>query len=396
MAHVSSAAAFVALVWAAVLAWLAIGALIRRAQLERRFRSRPPHALAGRRVLLIRPCAGDEPNLLANLCSATTLRSQAELTVVMTVDDPRDGARPVVEEAVDRLRAAGVDARLEIHPPTGPNRKASLLAAVLAGPGTGEVEFVVNADSNVDLEGFELDALLAPLLVGEGPDRVGTSWAPWAEQRSLPGLGARASEAVTGGSLTAFPLLCGIYPSGLVGKLWAARRDALEESGGLDGLTHYLGEDLAMAERLRAAGWGIAVAPVLGRARGGRPSFSAVVTRFARWMLAASQRPLLLVSYPLFFFATPLVLMLAALGALARPSVALSAVGLCLIARGMVTLAARYWSRRGLRLPAAFVDAALSDLVLMLAWLRAVSSREVAWRGHTLRVGRDGRLSAVD
>jgi ceramide glucosyltransferase len=42
------------------------------------------------------------------------------------------------------------------------------------------------------------------------------------------------------------------------------------------------------------------------------------------------------------------------------------------------------------------LDAALSDLVLMLAWIRAVSRREVEWRGHRLRVEPGGQLSAID
>lgn len=389
----SSIAAWLALIWAAVLMWLAIGAALRRHQLHARFRSAVRPSASGRRVLIIRPCAGAEPGLRDNLLSIAEATTCAELRVVMTVDSPNDGARPIVEEVAVQLCERGFDARVEVHPPIGPNRKASMLAEVLREHGR-EHEIVVNVDSNVELAGFDLDALLAPVLAA---DRVGVAWAPWVERRGFAGVGPRASEAVLGGSLTAFPLLCGIHPNGLVGKIWAARIEALAAAGEFGQFARYLGEDLAMADRLRAAGWSIAVAPILGRVRGGRPSLDEVVERIGRWMLVVrGQQPRLLPAYPLFFFATPMVCALALLGLLAIPELAASGLALAVAARLLVTLSARYWSGRGVRPLATVVDAVLSDLVLMAAWIRAVSRREIEWRGHRLRVEPGGRLSCVE
>lgn len=386
-----SVAAFVALAWGAVLAWLAMGAVIRRTALQRHSRAQAPISASGKRVLLVRPCAGAEPGLLENLVSLASVTSAAKLTVVMSVDDPEDGARPVIEAARERLRATGVDAHTEVLAPIGPNRKASMLSQLLRS--NDEWEFVINVDSNVDLGDYPLDELLAPLLRDA---RVGAVWGPWSELRRHPGLGPRASEAVLGASLTAFPLLCGIYADGLVGKIWAARREALAECD-FDSLTHYLGEDLEMANRLRARGWGIVAASTLGRARGGEASFEQVVERFGRWMLAVrGQRPLLLPTYPLFFFATPLVLMLAGLGAFAQPKIALMAASLAILGRVIVTLAAQYWSGRRMGPGRVIVEAGLGDLVLGLAWVRALTRRDIAWRGHRLRVEPDGRLMDTD
>ncbi len=394
MVHASNLAAWLALIWAAVLLWLAIGAVLRRYQLHARSREAARACAAGRRVLLIRPCAGAEPGLRDNLLSIRSMTSAARLRLVVCVDSPDDGARPIAESVVRQLRDEGWDARVEIHPPRGPNRKASMLAEVLRGHAEAH-ELVVNVDSNVDLDGFELDALLSPVL--EPGTKVGVCWAPWAEQRGFTGVGPRASEAVLGGSLTAFPLLCGLHPNGLVGKIWAARLDALAEAGEFADYARYLGEDFAMAERLRGAGWTIAVAPVLGRARGGQPSLDQVIERFGRWMLVVrGQMPRLLPSYPLFFFATPMIAALAVLGLHGNPDVAVTALALAFVARLQITLTARYWSRRGLRPVPALVDAALSDLVLMLAWIRAVRRREIEWRGHRLRVEPGGQLTAVD
>lgn len=385
-----------ALAWAAVLAWLATGAALRRAQLQARFRRRPRAAVDGRRVLLIRPCAGAEPHLLACLTSLALVETEADLTVVMSVDDPDDSALPVIEAALTQLRAAGINARSELHRPTGPNRKASMLAAVLARAGDS-YELAVNVDSNVDLAGYPLDELLMPLCdVPDRPSaRVGACWGPWSELRTHQGLGPRASEAVLGASLTSFPLLCGIYSYGLVGKIWAARREALDACV-LPELTHFLAEDLEMATRLRALGWGIVAAPILGHARGGDPSFSQVVARFGRWMLAVrAQRPALMSTYPLFFFATPMVLALAGLGLFEQPIAAATAAGLAVFARMVVTIAAQHWSGRGVGIRRAVLEAGLGDLALGLAWVRAMSGREVEWRGHRLRVERSGRLAAA-
>jgi ceramide glucosyltransferase len=402
----SSVSAFVALGWAAVLAWLALGAVIRRAALQRRARAQTSVSTSGARVLLVRPCAGVEHGLLDNLVSAQTMTSAAQLTIVMSIDDPNDGARPAIEAALAQLRAAGMDARMEVHSPIGPNRKASMLGHVLrlgraralgGGEAEGQLhehddwEFVVNVDSNVDLHEYPLDELLAPLL---RDPRVGATWGPWSELRLYPGLGPRASEAVLGASLTAFPLLCGIYADGLTGKIWAGRREALAECD-FDSLTHYLGEDLEMTNRLRSHGWGIVATSTLGRARGSEASFEQVVARFGRWMLAVrGQRPQLLPTYPLFFFATPLVLVLAGMGGFAEPAIGLAAAGLAVFARVVVTLAAQHWSGRRMGPVAVLREAVLGDLALGLAWVRALTRRDVEWRGHRLRVEPDGRLSA--
>jgi ceramide glucosyltransferase len=394
LAASSSVAAYLALIWAAVLVWLAIGAALRRYQLHARFESDARASAAGRRVLIVRPCAGAEPGLRDNLLSIAAAKTTAELQLIMTVDQPDDGARPIAEEVAAHLRGLGFDARVEVRPPIGPNRKASMLAEVLREHGRAH-ELVVNVDSNVDLGGFDLDALLAPVLARSS--KIGVAWAPWAEHRSSAGVGPRASEAVLGGSLTAFPLLCGIHPNGLVGKIWAARIDALAAAGEFAELARYLGEDLAMADRLRAAGWQVAVVPVLGRVRGGQPSLTEVIERIGRWMLVVrGQQPGLLPAYPLFFFATPMVCALASLGLLSSPELAATAIALAVAARLLVTLSARYWSGRGVRPIAIVVDAVLSDLVLMLAWIRAVSRREVEWRGHRLRVEPGGRLSSLE
>ncbi len=390
-AHV---AAWLALVWAGVLAWLAIGAVLRRHQLDRRFRAHRgtlAETDARSSVLVMRPCAGQDPSLLDNLRSLARTHSTLPLQLVMAVDDPADTALPAIEQAASELRATGLSVAVEVIANRGPNRKASILAGILARhPGHA---LAANIDSNVDLAGFDFDPLLEPVLRDAS---LGTLWVPWSERPLARGLGTRASDALLGGSLTAFPLLCGIYPQGLVGKFWAARGEVLERIAFAE-LVDFLGEDLEMARRVRALGLRVDAASLLVRSPARQPNFAAAIERFARWMLVVRAQKLgLLFSYPAFFFATPFVLVLAALGALARPDVALVAAGLATLARLTVALAARRWSGRGLALGSAILDAILADLVLGLAWIRAGSSREVEWRGHRLRIEHDGRLRALE
>src|SRR5690606_1167874 len=101
MSTAASVVAYVALVWAALLAWLAIGAALRRAALQRRFRARARASVAGRSVLLIRPCSGAEPGLLDNLLSVRTPVTTARLRLIMCVDDADDAAWPIISAAAE-------------------------------------------------------------------------------------------------------------------------------------------------------------------------------------------------------------------------------------------------------------------------------------------------------
>jgi hypothetical protein len=86
------------------------------------------------------------------------------------------------------------------------------------------------------------------------------------------------------------------------------------------------------------------------------------------------------------------VLLLAGVGAFTEPMIALTAASLAILGRVIVTLAAQHWSGRRMGLGRVIVEATLGDLALGLAWVRALTRRDVEWRGHRLRVEPDGRL----
>jgi ceramide glucosyltransferase len=106
--------------------------------------------------------------------------------------------------------------------------------------------------------------------------------------------------------------------------------------------------------------------------------------RLGRWLtVIRAQRPALLPSYPLLFLATAPLVALGALGA--SPA----AVAAALLPRLAVALVASAAAGRRLSL----LDAALGDLLLAGAFLRALRSREVVWRDVPLTIGRGGLLA---
>jgi ceramide glucosyltransferase len=386
---------------AALLSWATVVASVYGVAAARSLRrpvpsglSRPPSSLSTP-LLVVRPCAGLEASLPLTLSSLGALADdpshRALVRLRYAVATPGDPAVPAIALACGRLSALGLDARLVVTGATAPNQKSDQLARVIAAEPGAPV--VVNVDSDVDLSTFDWEALLSPL----SDPSVAAVWAP---PHEAPGetFADRASEALLGGSLHAFTLLSGIDGGGLVGKVVAMRRSALEAIGGFGSLGHHLGEDMELARRWRAQGArvvasrGVAVARVSGRSPG------AVVARYGRWLsVIRAQRPALLASYPALFFATPLLALAATVAVLAGRAGApsLGAEALVLLLRGAVGWAAARASGRARGIAPVLTDAVLADALLGWAFVRALRTRSVSWRGRALRIAPGGELSEV-
>ncbi|MCB9550294.1 MAG: glycosyltransferase [Myxococcales bacterium] len=372
------------MIGALLLAWAVIVAATSGVAIARRARRRPPTP-APLPCLLVRPCAGAEPGLADRL--ATLPPTASAPRVGFSVASADDAALPALREAAARLAAAGVAVEIRvIDPGDAPNRKAAQLVAWLAD--ARDDEALVCADSDVDLADFPLDSLLAPLHdVG-----CGATWAPPAEHGGRTP-GDHASAAFLGASLHSFTLLATLDPAGLVGKLFAVRARAMRVAGGFAGLGDCLGEDMEIARRLRVAGYHTTpcFAPV--RALPVDRTLSAVTARFGRWLaVIRAQRPALLLSYPLLFGATTL---LVPLGALAGGVAGWSAAGLALGARVAVAVAGRRFNRVAGGLATLPRDVFAGEWVTWAALGRALASRDVEWRGRRLRIGPGGRLQVV-
>lgn len=381
------------LAWSFVLASVSAFAVIRAAPYLRRgagkARGKPGP------WLLVRPCAGDEPWLGRALESTARAELPAGCRVLFAVPGPENEAARPAERAALALSARGIDAAVcwtgELAR-ARPNHKVAQLEVALEaerrrGFSPGIVAVV---DSDVDLEGAPLSALLFPV----AEKRAEAVWAPPVERSASRRAGDLASAALLGASLHAFPLLAGLDPAGLVGKVFAVSAGALDRVGGFSALADYLGEDMELARRLRAGGGRVEAAPFIAVSLAEGRSFASAASRYARWLaVIRAQRPALLASYPALFFATPLVLLSAAGLALAFPEArfpALASALVALAARALVALAAARAARRPLL--ASLAASPLADALLALAFLRALTTRTVAWRSRTLLVERGGRI----
>ena len=322
--------------------------------------------------LLLRPLAGDEPGLEARL-----LATGGASLVVFAVGDAQDAAYPVASRAAAALRRRGIDASVVQTHATGLNHKAAQLARAVA---TSHARTVVVADSDVALRDGDLARLREALADGT----VMAAWAPPVERGEVVTLGDQASRAVLDASLHAFPLLGAIDESGLVGKLFAIRRDALDAIGGFAPLVGVIGEDMELARRLRAHGYrSVMVRGLVARSMASARPLRDVLARYTRWLVVIRmQRPGLLLSYPTLLAPAPLLFLALALAGDRTVLV------LALLFRLLVSCVAR----RLAGLPFAPLRAAaqglLADLTLLAACGAALSSREVRWRGRTLRVSR--------
>lgn len=375
--------------WAIVYFCVCAVAIVR--SLRERSR-RPRTSLNEARILLVRPCTGDEAHLVSALRSTAFARNLGDTRISFTVAETSDPAWPIVQRVAQELRNKGVNATAVVCPTAAPNRKVGQLACATRG---AREDIVVCVDADVDLTDFDLAALVAPLLNAEqNPrERCAASWAPPVEVAPPTTWGDRMSASVLGASLHAFALLGQLDRNGLVGKVFAVRRDALDDVGGFAPLGQVLGEDMALAERLRSRGWTTMMLPRTARAIATGRSIGSIIGRYTRWLwVIRAQRPWLLLSYPMLLAAAPLLLASGFTLSLFAPQTALAIVTLTLSARVTVAWTAsrsmpHRWSLGPLR-------AILGDIVLLTAFAKVLGSAKVRWRGHDLCLS-DGRLSDV-
>lgn len=332
-------------------------------------------------LLVLRPVAGDEPWLERALASSRAAASVTkDLSVRFLVGEASDSARPVAERVADALSSEGIDAAVLVTDARGPNRKADQLARALAKAPRREGERVLVADADVALDGDVVRALLSACDAG-----AALAWAPPVEIAPRT-IGDRVSAAVLESTLHAFSLLGRLDPRGVVGKCFAVDRATLE-SVDIASLRHHLGEDMELGRRLAAIGADTAMVSAGARSIAFGRTFAAVVARYRRWLLVIrAQRPALLASYPLLLASTPVALAVAAF------SGDRAAIATILAARALVGVFALRSASVAIR-PSRLAFGFVADVVLLAAWIGALASARVRWRGVPLAL-RAGHLEA--
>ena len=368
--------------------WTTLEAMRRRIWYDRAVRrGKLPRGLGPEKpsVLIVRPCAGAEPSLERTLSSLAKTRRTFDLRCHLAIESENDAAVGPARRAVSTLTAHGIDAEIVFTGGGGPNRKVAQLAAV-----ANDADVIVVADSDVDLADVDLDLLIAPVVASKS---VWVAWAPPVECAEPRTWGDRASAAVLGASLHSFPILARLDPRGLVGKLFAIRKNALNTIGGFGSLVGYLGEDMEIARRIHECGGSVVTVPIVARSlASGRP-WPAIVARFARWLtVIRAQRTILLWSYPALFFATWPIVAVSLWLSFLEPFCGILSAALVLTTRFLIALFATHIAGRPIRLLGLLRDAVLADVMLACAFAHALRSRTVTWRNHVLVVDRSGIL----
>jgi ceramide glucosyltransferase len=327
-------------------------------------------------ALVLRPVKGEEPWLEANLRAPVVVPGARECFSVGCV---AEAAHLFAMRAASERRGVEVS----VGELALPNPKVAHLAHAYAQQPSSPIVVVVDAD--VDPRTVDGAGIVAAL---QDPV-VDAVWQPVVEG---PGetLGDALSEAILLGSFHAFPLLGLLDRGGLVGKVSAVRRRALEDVGGFVALGHVLGEDMELAAAIREHGCETRMLTTVARSTARGRGVREVFDRFVRWTLVTkSQRPAKLFSYPLFFFPVPLVAM--GVGCMECPE-AFYFLALALVARASLVVLGTWRAGTLARVPRVLALAPLADLLLLAAWLRALTLRTVTWRGTRMRFGERGRL----
>ncbi|HYT25099.1 MAG TPA: glycosyltransferase [Actinomycetota bacterium] len=317
-------------------------------------------------------------------CVAALLAQDVAAAEVVVVDD---GSR----DATARL-AARAGARV-VPAPTLPAGAAGKAAACAAGAAAARAgEWLAFVDADVRLAPEALSRLVAAA-ARSGSAAASPLARPlagsWWEELLLPDLGLQVAERLDPGAL-ADPARPDAF---LSGQCLLVRRDAYEAVGGFAAVAGSLVEDVALARRLKAGGYGLAVrlAPGLAAVRmyerpgqlaeGLARNLAEVWGGDARAVARQAGRALL-----------------AALpwAALAAPR--LRRAGLpraALLAAGLLHLATRAGGRlRAGADPRWALAYPVADAVLLAVYLdsvhRRLAGRPVAWKGRAYPAGRAG------
>lgn len=389
-------AAALGLSGAAVVMMMTLGALlfalINRSRVKRRFKLAAKHSSTLNKCLVVRPCAGVEDHLRECLLSISSATCDFPIRILLAVDDPDDAALPTLENVREVLSARGFAVSVVIAPVIGPNRKAAIIAECLRLEGH-DAETLLVADSNVNLTGYNLNQLIAGLF---DDARTGAVWAPFREVAAVPSFGNTASEAVLHYSWHSFGLLSAVDPGGMVGKLFAVRKDALKVVSDFRNLVGVLGEDMALSRALRTAGYKVICAPDAAVSPMSVKTWGETRYRHTRWMLVIkSQRPALLASYPLLFFNSLWVYLVALLCAPVLPKPAAALFGAAFLIRLSVGYAAARMLDISPPMKTLLPGIFIADVLLLSAFRRALFTRSFTWRGRALRINRAGVLESV-
>lgn len=332
------------------------------------------------RISVLKPMGGLDPGLEQNLESFARLEAHDDFEVICSVATEEDAAVPVVRRFIakyPRRFALVVGANKQLR-----NQKMAQLSVALP---RARNELLWISESNVETSQAAMESLLATWRDAQRDGRRPTLVHAPLVAVGGTGLGARFERmhlAAIQNPIHEVMLVAGMHL--VVGKTEFMHRDDLAALGGLEAFGDFLGEDYMMGQAFAKRGI-VRCAPEPTRNVLGALSVQAWFERHVRW--AVMRKTIVPWS---FVTLEPTMLgfssvVLAAFG-LVPWSLALALVALKASLDGV-----NYWLAA--RTPPQLLDllvAPLKELLLAFAWLKALSTFEVTWRGGaTMRLGRN-------
>ncbi len=331
-------------------------------------------------VTILKPLHGAEPRLAENLAGFLRQDHTGPVQLLCGVQRADDPAIAVVEA----LRRAHPEADIALIVDFTAHGASGKLANLLNMIGSARHPVLVLSDSDIAVAPDYLARVLAALDVpGTGAVTClysGRGDAGFWSRLGAAGLSYQFMLGVVFGVANRLATPC-------MGSTIALRRETLDAIGGFARFADVLADDYAIGEAIRGCGLTVVVPPMLVTHAFDEPSLAALWRHQLRW--AATVRDIGFWPYVGTVIGLPLPVAL--LAALYWPAMGLSLAVLALATRYLVVRAvdetvgepaAPYWM------------ASAHDLLSFAVYIASFFVRSVDWRGATLRMKTDGRISA--
>lgn len=333
-------------------------------------------------ISLLKPLAGADDELLANLRSHLAIDYPGPWEILLGVRSESDGAY-VLAQQLAREHPERVRLVLQEGAP-GFNPKVNQLITLTKH---ARYEVLALTDSNVRVgPGYLREhagmlippkvALSSHLFSGDGEETVGAAF----DNMTLMNF---CAPNVAIGEV-AFKM------TQIIGKSLAVKRSVLEEIGGWESVKDLLAEDQRLGKALRKAGYLTAICPTFVSNVQRRQRLSDFWGRQTRWAMIRFRVliPGVFAEVLLNMPSTTLVAALVAGGPAWSWAVF---AGACVASMVNTQLTARILRGRGFALRWLLL-VPLHDFAFLLVWLRGATLREVNWRGNRLSVKENTRL----
>lgn len=337
-------------------------------------------------VTVLKPVKGCDDQTKDCLQSWLDQEYEGPMAILFLAASAADPACEVIQNLLKAHPA--VNARLVICGPLeGANSKVAKLAQ--AEP-LLEHELVVISDADVHVPRDLLSHLLAPLrdpsvgLVSclyqlASPSTTAMQWEAIAVNADF------WSQVLQSQSLKPLDFA--------LGAAMATRRQQLAEIGGFAALANCLADDYQLGHRLACRGYRVDLCPVVVECRSAPMGWRAVWEHQLRW--ARTVRACQPAPYFFSLLSNGTLWPLAWVAAQPRSWIAVVALA-CLLTRIWVALdLQRRMTQRGFAWASAWL-VLLKDLLQSALWLSAFLGNRIEWRGHRLKLLRDGTLVRDD